>query len=528
MNTKTNKVTLVPASKKNNGKAAALTSTASAPITKTPLQLFQESGIGERMRRQYGNTFYADPVAQTGDAVSTLSDEYLMKIYDETRAANPGANDERMWTENGDGNGIGLLVAAMAQAEADPQQQETSAANITASSVRSSAHEAAIVLSSDETYNVIQGAMIDAERTKKQAPAQLAWTLERLYVRRDATGKVLCNMIEGTGPEFDSNKHYPWPVIGTEEKDKQGNVVNNPDIMKKYPSGSNKAVPVSFYAEVVRDTPRGAALVAEREQYLLAAAKVPTGKYSDQNSPEYLDQQTADKKAEECKADIDTMVKSLKRAVNLLRHMWAVNEMTGPREKDGTCPPPRCEAKFRTEKKWNVESKSWDDDPTKLARLDSPIVVHDKVSDEKATFRVGEFLSHDPVAAGNSGGTLGDFRKAVSKTKRTGNSGTGQTTATAQTNRVVLNNSDLDKYVSAVATSFETPAALANYQRFLNSKPEESDSALQSSWHIMVTLMSVFATQADLRKRLAVLEKSTPEAIDDICGLGRETKKKVA
>ncbi len=262
-------VTLVPATKKkSNGNKATLTA---APIAKSPLDTFKASGIGDRMRKQYGATFYADPITKTGDAVTTLSDEYLMRIYDEQRATNPSANDERMWTENGEGNGVGLLVAAMAQAEADPQQQEheASAINIPASNVRSSAHDAASVLSLDETYGAIQGAIIDAERTRKQAPAELAWTLQRLYVRygaeqTDARGNktrpVLCNMIEGTGPEFDDSKHYPWPVIGTEEKDKQGNTVNNPDLMKKYIG--NKLQSVSFYGEVIRDTPRGSSQAA--------------------------------------------------------------------------------------------------------------------------------------------------------------------------------------------------------------------------------------------------------------------------
>jgi hypothetical protein len=522
MNAKTNKVTLVPASKKGNGNKATLT--ASTATIKSPLDTFKASGIGERMRKQYGATFYADPVTQTGDAVSTLSDEYLMKVYDDIRAANPGANDERMWTENGDGNGIGLLVAAMAQAESDSQNQETSASNITASNIRSSAHKAATVLSHDETYSAIQGAIIDAERTRKQAPAQLAWTLERLYVRKDADGKVLCNMIDGTGPEFDNGTNYPWPVIGTKEKDSNGNVVNNPDIMMKYPNGSNKAVPVSFYGEVIRDTPAGRSLVAEKEQYLLAAAKVPTGKYADQSSPDYCDAMTAEKKADECSNDIDTMVKSLKRAVTLLRQIWAVNEMAPSGQ------PSRCVATFRTEKKWNTATKSWDDDPTKLARMDSPIVVHDKVSNETATFRVGEFLSHDPVVAGKAGGTLADFRKAVSKVKRASGSGTGQTAEGQKAARTVLSNSDLERYIAAIATSVETPAAWANWQQSLNQKPEDSDAKLQSTWRIMQGVLSMFATQPDLRKRVATLEKLALNTVDDIVGIGREdeTKKKVA
>jgi hypothetical protein len=515
MNTKTNKVTLVPASKKNNGKVDVKTS---AAVIKSPLDTFKASGIGDRMRKQYGATFFADPVAQTGDAVSTLSDEYLMRIYDDIRATNPGANDDRMWIENGDGNGIGLLIAAMAQAEADPQNQETSASDITASNIRSSAHKAASVLSHDETYSAIQGAIVDAERTRKQAPAQLAWTLERLYVRKDETGKVLCNMIEGTGPEFDNGANYPWPVIGTKEKDSNGNVVNNPDIMMKYPNGSNKAVPVSFYGEVIRDTPAGASLVYEKEQYLLAAAKVPTGKYADQTSPDYCDAMTAEKKADECSNDIDTMVKALKRAVTLLRQIWAVNEMAPSGQ------PPRCVATFRTEKKWNTSTKSWDDDPTKLARMDSPIVVHDKVSNETATFRVGEFLSHDPSVAGKAGGTLADFRKAVIKIKRAAGSGTGQTAEAQKAARVVLSNSDLERYIAAIATSVETPAAWANWQQSLNQKPEDSDAKLQSTWRIMQGILSMFATQPDLRKRVATLEKLDPMTIEDIVGVKESDK----
>jgi hypothetical protein len=503
-------MTLVPRGKSGQfAKKVALTTTAPAP-TKSPLDTFKASGIGDRMRRQYTATFAGDPI-------TTLSDDYLMRIYNEVRAANPGANDVCMWEENGENNGCGLLCAAMAQAEADPQ--EISAINITASDVRSSAHDAAAVLSHDKTYAAIQGSIVEAERTRKQAPAQLAWTLERLYVRKDTTGKVLCNMIEGTGPEFDDSKRYPWPILGTKEKDSNGNTVNNPDIMMKF--RGNKQVPVSFYGEVIRDTPRGAELAAEEEQYKLATAKVPTGKYADQTSPDYCDAMTAEKKADECKSDIDTMVKSLKRAVSVLRQMWAVNEMAAPNS------PPRCIASFRVEKKWNPNKISpeghkggWDDDPTKLARMDSPIVVHDKISNETATFRVGEFLSHDTVAAGKAGGTISDFRKAI-KAKRKGGSGTGKNEESKEKDKTVLVVSDLDRAIASVATSFETPAANGNYWRFLNGKPEDTDASLQSVFNIARQIMAGLAAQPDLRARLALLEHSPLADINAQVGVDR-------
>src|SRR5205814_10030228 len=163
--------------------------------------------------------------------------------------------------------------------------------------------------SQDALYSDIQGRIVAAERTRRQAPAELAWTLDRLYVERDATGKIVWNTIDqGTKDE----KTPPWPVIGTKEKDKNGNIINNPDIMQKYVRGNKKPTPVSFYGEMIRDTPVVRAMTEELDQYLLAAAKVPTGKYADQTSAFYCDPVVARNRASEIQDDIDTMVKSLK------------------------------------------------------------------------------------------------------------------------------------------------------------------------------------------------------------------------
>lgn len=506
------KPTLIP-----KGKAKSTTAVASGTVSTTPTI---DKALCNAMRVAYGETYWADAEKQEGSAVSSLSDEYLMKLVKDQQALQPATPITADNMASGENN---PLMVAMAEAESNPQQQGEDTGggvDISASQVRSEAAYAALALSQDDDYNALQGAMIDAERVRKQAPGRLAWRLEKLYVKRDDSGKVTCNMIEGTGPKFDGSKHYPWPEIGTKEKDEQGNTVNNPDIMSKYMEGNNRAIPVSFYSEVVQMTPRGQALKELRQEYLAATGNTPAGRFADQNSPNYLDSPTATKRAEECKNDIDTMTKSLKRAVTLLRHMWAVNEMAPVGQ------PPRCTASFRVERKWDVQAKAWTEDGDTLEKIDSPITVHDKVSNETAAFKIGEFLSHDPMVAAKNGGTLGDFRKAVGRAKkRAPASGTGKTEEAAKKNRVVLTTADLDKYIAAIATTAETPAAWANFQRELNKPAEESDALLTSTFRILVSIQTLLSTQPDLRARIATLEKLPRSTVDDISGSMRDEPK---
>jgi hypothetical protein len=284
--------------------------------------------------------------------------------------------------------------------------------------------------------------------------------------------------------------------------------------VKKYQKGSKKASNVSFFGEMVRDTPIVRALVEEQEQYLLATSKVPTGKYSDQNTPDYCNTTTARDKAQEIKDDIDTMVKNIKKGVNILRQMWAVNEMAAPNS------PPRCVAAFRIEENWDPVEKAYVANSKKLAEMDQPIIVRDIRSNEYETFKVGEFLAHDPIEAGLKGGTLKDFRTSV-KSKRAGGSGTGKTEESKDKEKTVLVVADLDRAIASVATSFETPAANGNYWRFLNGKPEDTDASLQSVFNIARQIMAGLAAQPDLRARLALLEHSPLADINAQVGVDR-------
>lgn len=480
-------------------------------------------------RAAYSGAYYADAENQTGDAVSTLSNEYIMKIIKDVGSLNPTVPiTTATFNYTGDRPAIvTAIVEAMATAEtadSGPIPAMTQSIDVAASDIRSSAAAAALVMGNDAEIERILGGVIEGERLRKQSPGKLAFQLERDFVRKAPDGSILCNMIEGTGPEFDADKYYPWPIIGTREETKEGNKVNNPDLMKKSVKGGRAGLAwVSWYVEVVRMLPKGKAIYALKQEYDAAANKTaPSGRFADQASPDYLDQSTAEKRAAECQTDIDNMMKAIKKSVQLLRQMWAVNEMAPEGQ------PPRCKAEFKTEHKWNPETKTWEVDADKIAGTDSPIIVTDTVSKETLPFGIGEFLGMDTFTAAKNGGTLTDLRKAVGKAKqkRPGGTGAGQgaTEAAGAANaKVVLTVDGMSNHFAALATSAETPAAWANFQRQLGMT--DSDDALVSTWRVLTALEAMFATKEDFRKRVAKLEKLDLNTVDAMVGLHKDELK---
>jgi hypothetical protein len=224
--------------------------------------------------------------------------------------------------------------------------------------------------------------IVEAARVVRSGPGVLGWKLDRMFVRRDTTGKVLCNLIDGTGPEFPENK-LPWPVIGSKEKNTEGKIVNNPDLVTRGVANSKRKVETSWYSEAVRMTPWGKAQYDLYQEYLSAAAKNPTGRFADDNHPDRITQQEAEVRAEQCRTDLNNMVKAIKKAVELLRHMTAINEMTGPPEADGKCPAPRITASFDVVHKYSMVTKAWDEDNTQLPKTGSPIILKDSVNGER-------------------------------------------------------------------------------------------------------------------------------------------------
>lgn len=500
-------ITITPKAK-GTVKAGLLTGTAKVATTPTI-----DTALCNHLRTAYAGTYYANEETSEGDAVSTLADEYLMKIVKDQQALQPAtpitiANV----TAGQDANGvIHPVLVAMKAAETAGEVAEKTSVDVAASDIRSSAAAAAMAMGASAEFTGILTDAVKAERTRKQAPGRLAWTLDALFVKRDDKGNVLCNLIDGTGPDFPDTK-YPWPQIGTKEKNADGTIVNNPDLQQKSVGGGTKLGWVSWYTEAVRMLPQGKAAWDLRQEYLAAAAKTPTGRFADQSSPDYLDSIAAEKKAGECKNDIDGMVKAIKRAVTLLRHMTAVNEM---QHKDQ---PPRVVARFDVDKKWDTVKKDWVTDTSKLALTDNPIILKDTVSEERLPFSVGEFLSMDPVTGGAAGGTLTDLRKAVGKKKRTPGSGTGATpNAAASTAPVILNMEATANHFAALATTAETKAAWTNYQIYLSK--DDHDDALLSTYHLGLAIVHMLQTKPDFRARIARLDKTTELTIADSLGM---------
>lgn len=500
-------ITIVPKAK-GTVKAGLLTGTAKVATTPTI-----DTALCNHLRLAYGNTYYADETNDTGDAVSTLADEYLMKIVKDVQALQPATP---ITTHNvyagADANGvIHPVMVAMKAAETAGKVSET--ADVTVAGIRSSAAKVALVLSGDKEFDALIGCVVDAERTRKQTPGKLAFTLRRLFVT------PTCNMIQGSGPDFDNNAFWPWPEIGTKESTEPGKHVNNPELEKKEVAGGKMGL-VSWYMEVVRMLPRGKALYERKIEYRKAAdGDAPSGPYSDQASALYLDPIAAQKKVEEIESDMGHMMKAIKRATEVLRQMWAVDEMSLPGQ------PPRCKAEFQMERKWDIATRNWVVDESALQGTDSPIIVTDTINGERAVFGIGEFMAHDADAAGKVGGTLQDFRKAVSKKKRAPGSGTGATGAAgaAAAPVVALTMEGTANHIAALATTAESPIPWANFQRYLST--EDHNDALLSAYHLASSIMHMLQTKPDFRARIAKLDNTTEAAIAESVGMDREQTK---
>lgn len=494
MNAKTNKVTL-------------MTTTKPAPKSDIDTR-------GTLIRKALADTFTGHD--GTGDFTTTLSNEYLCKIEDKLRADNPkmpagyGAVKNNTVVE---GTFLSLIHDAVTEAE-DADNGPVATSSISAAGIRSSAADVAAVLAADAEFNSTGDAVIDAERVRKQGPGRMAWHLDRLFIKRAPDGTVLTNAIDACGTAWQSNA-APWPIIGTKEglDEKTQIMVPNPDLVKKAGGGYQ-----SWYQEVLRGLPRGVALSQEKADYMLAGPKdgAPSGKYADMTSDNYVDPVTARKLAMQCEDALSDFLKLIKRGVDVLRQMEKINAMSH----NGA--PPRTKATFAHTKVWNKTDKKWEEAKT-LDMSDSVIQVRDDNGDSWR-YTAGELMSIDVAKAGAAGGLVHNLRTSVGK-KKPGAVGAGQGQTAPQV-KVVLKNHEVMTFLTSLYSTLETPTSIDLFERTLRTgKPEETDDALSSAFRVAKILVHMFATNPELRTRVAKLENSTPESVDDFCGLGKETVK---
>ncbi|HEY2810559.1 MAG TPA: hypothetical protein VGJ00_04120 [Rhabdochlamydiaceae bacterium] len=483
-----------------------------------------DKALENAIRAAYSQTYYADPVLQQGDAVCTLSPEYITQVVNHVRAQNANVPITAATFSIKDGAWeheiAGIVLAAVSEAESNQANQQDTSPDLSPTEIRSSAAAAAMVMNNDAEINDVLSRVVISEHTRRTAPALLAFRLKNDFVRFADDGTLLCNMIEGTGPEFDGNAYSPWPAIGTKETDKDGKKINNNPDISKVKSTENKSgfVEVSWYYQAICMSTEGKKFAALIKEYHAAANENPSGRFADKHSPDYLGRGAASKEAIRCKSALQDMTKALKKATMILRHMWSVDEMAPEGQ------PPRCTARFDVAHTWDVKEQCWNDDETKLMESAAPIIVTDNVSRETERFDVNRFLGMDTYTAGINGGSMSDLLKAVGKAKikRTPGSGTGQTPQSPINEKATAMTMDETSTAFArMATTVETTAAWANYERYLSTA--DHDDALQSTWRILVAVQAMFQTKPDFRARIVKLEKMKAESVDDIAGLGPKT-----
>lgn len=486
---------------------ASLLTTAKAPakvsaaaITPAQQQAI-DTAIGKQVRAVYAASFDIDGK----DATTTLSDEYLGKIDREIRKNNPTVAA---------GHGadfVSFLSDAIATAETADSNAESQGkiSDITVSGIRSSAKAVAEILGKDAAFAETGEALIAAEHVRKQGPGRIAFILDRLFITRAPDRTVLVNFIDANGTAWGQRNDAPWPKIGTKEGEVNGVRVVNPDLVKKEKGGYQ-----SWYSEVVRCLPLGKNLAEKEHACRLACANPPSGKHADQSTKDYLDPVTAERLADQYENASDNLLKYVKRSVEVIRTMLAINAMPFNGDK-----PPRLIAEFAYERQWDNVNKKYivGDD---LSLVDSNIRVRDPEVNQSWEYSPNELLAIDLPLATTKGGTLNALRTSVGRKKNATGAGQGGTPAAAATAKVILKNVDVMNYFAALATTFETSASRQLFERtILTGKEEETNDALTSAWRLTVGLMNMFATQPQMRERIMKLEHMSKEAIDDIVGL---------